>query len=52
MGDAAAVTDDVQALVPGFQLLVHFHFHVVELDFHTVEQGIIVGGAWAILSSA
>ena len=45
MGDATAVSDDVQTLVPGLQLLVDFHFHVVELDLHAVEQGIVVGGA-------
>ena len=45
MGDAAAVTDDVQTGITGLQLLVDLHFHVVELDFHTVQQRIIVGGA-------
>ena len=37
VGDAAAVTDDVQAGIAGLQLVIHFHFHIVELDFHTVE---------------
>ena len=45
VGDAAAVADDKQAGVAGFQLLAHFHFHVVELYFHAVEQGVVVGGA-------
>ena len=45
VGDAAAVADDKQAGIAGFQLLAHFHFHVVELYFHAVEQGVVVGGA-------
>ena len=45
VGNAAAVADDIQAGVAAFQPLVHFHFHVVELDLHAVEQGIVVGGA-------
>ena len=44
MGHAAAVTDDVKALVTAFQVLVQFHFHVVEFDLHAVEQGIVIGG--------
>ena len=43
VGNAGAVADDVQALVTAFQMLVHFHFHIIELDFHTVEQGVVVG---------
>ena len=45
VGDAAAVADDKQAGIAGFQLLARFHFHVVELYFHAVEQGVVVGGA-------
>ena len=45
MSHTAAVTDDVQALVTAFQMFVQFHFHIIEFDFHTVEQGIVVGGA-------
>ena len=44
MGDAAAVADDIKTGVAGFQLLVYFYFHIVELDFHTVKEGIVVGG--------
>ena len=44
VGNAAAVTDDVQTIITAHQLLVHFHFHVVELDLHAVEQGIVIGG--------
>ena len=45
MGDAAAVADDIQTGMAGLQLVADFHFHVVELDFHAVEQGVFVGGA-------
>ena len=52
MSHTAAVTDDVQALVTAFQMFVQFHFHIIEFDFHTVEQGIVIGMPGAILSSA
>ena len=42
MGDAAAVTDDVQAGVAGLQLLVDLYFHVVEFDLHAVQQGVVI----------
>ena len=45
VGDAAAVTDDVKSLVAALQVGVDLHLHVVELHFHTVEEGIVVGGA-------
>ena len=45
MGDAAAVTDDVEARVLGFQVVVYGDFHVVELDLYAVEQGVVIGGA-------
>ena len=45
MGDAAAVADDVQPRIPGLQMFIHGHFHIVELDLHAVEQGVVVGGA-------
>ena len=44
MSHTAAVTDDVQALVTAFQMFVQFHFHFIDLDFHTVEQGIVIVG--------
>ena len=44
VSNAAAITNDVQALVSGFQFLTDFHFHVVELDFHAIKQGIVIGG--------
>ena len=43
VGNTAAVTDDIQALIQGFQIFIDLHFHVVELDFHTIEQRIFVG---------
>ena len=45
VGDAAAVADDVQPGQGRFQVLADGNLHVVELDFHTVQKGIIVGGA-------
>ena len=45
MGDAAAVTDNKETGISGLQFLIDFYFHVVEFDFHTVEQSIIIGGA-------
>ena len=45
VSDTAAVTDDEQALVGRFQILVQLDLHVVELDLHAVEQGVIIGGA-------
>ena len=45
MGDAAAVSDEVEAAVAAFQIPVYRHFHVVELDLHAVEQGVLIGGA-------
>ena len=45
MGDAAAVADDVQSRVPGLQMLIHRHFHIVEFDLHAIEQSVIIGGA-------
>ena len=52
MGNAAAVTDDVQTGIAGFQLLVDFNFHVVELDLHTVQQRIVVCRAGSYLAQA
>ena len=43
--DTIAVNDDVQTGTAGFRLLSDLHFHVVELDFHTVEHGITIGCA-------
>ena len=36
VGDAAAVANDIQALVLAFQLFVYRNLHVVELHFHTI----------------
>ena len=42
MGDTAAVSDYVQAVVGALQVLVHCHFHVVEFDFDAVQKGVFV----------
>ena len=43
MGHSASVSDDVEARVVGLEVFVEAHFHVVEFNFHAVEQGIVVG---------
>ena len=45
MGDSAAIPDDVEAFVAGLQVLIDPDLHIVELDFHAVEQGAVVGRA-------
>ncbi len=45
MGHAGAVANDEKALPAGLQMLVDLHLHVVELDLHAVQEGIVVGGA-------
>ena len=42
VGDAASVSDHVQALVAAFEVVVDLNFHVVEFNFHTVQQSIVV----------
>ncbi len=42
MGHARAVADDEQSLVAGLEILVNGDLHVVELDLHPVEQGVVV----------
>ena len=42
MSNTAAVTNDIQAGIAGLQLLIDLYFHIVELDFHTVQQRIII----------
>ena len=37
MGDAAAVSDDIQALIAGFQIIIYFNFHIVEFDLYAVQ---------------
>ena len=44
VGHAASVTDDIQARVFALEILVNLHFHIIELNFDTVQQGIVVGG--------
>ena len=43
MGHAASVTDDVQPRIDALQMFVQRNLHIVELDFHTIKKGIVVG---------
>ena len=52
VGDTAAVADDEQALVGRLQIFVQLDLHIVELYLHTIEQGVVIGGAGGDLSSA
>ena len=45
VGHAGAVADDVEPLVAAFQIFIQLHLHVVELDLHAIEQGIVIGSA-------
>ena len=40
--DAGAVAYDIESLILRFEILVCIDFHIVEFDFHAIEQGIIV----------
>ena len=42
---AAPVADNIQAGISSFQVFIQFHFHIVKLDLHTVQQRIVVGCA-------
>ena len=44
MGNTASIADDIQAGITGFQMIIDLHFHIVELNFYTVQQGVVVGG--------
>ena len=42
MGDAAAIANDVKAgMLVGFQFFIHLNLHIVELDLHAVQQGVL-----------
>ena len=45
MGNTAAVADDIQAFIAALQIFVDFDLHIVELDFNTIEEGIVIGCA-------
>ena len=45
MGHAGAVANDVETGRAGLKSVVNLDLHVVELDLHTVKQGIVIGGA-------
>ena len=40
--NTATVANYVQAFVRALQILVYRHFHIVELDFNTVQKGVLV----------
>ena len=40
MGDSASVPDDIEAGITALQVFVHFHFHIIELDFYPIKQGV------------
>ena len=39
---AASVSDDIQSFILGLQVFIDLDLHVIEFDFHTIEQRIIV----------
>ena len=43
MRHAAAVPDDIEALMPRLKVLVELHFHIVEFNFYAIEQRVVVG---------
>ena len=43
MGHAAAITDEIKSLIAALQILINIRLHVVDFDFHTLTQGILVG---------
>ena len=45
MGDAAAVSDDIEAFMAALKVFVQRNFHVIEFYFHAVQQGIVIGCA-------
>ena len=45
MGNAAAVSDDIKAVVPGLKFFIDCNLHVVELDFHAIQECVVIGGA-------
>ena len=42
MCHAAAIADDIKSFVTAFQVLVYVYFHVVELNFYTIKQSVII----------
>ena len=39
MGYTAAIPDNVKPFISCFQIIVNLNLHIVEFDFHTIEQG-------------
>ena len=42
VGNTASVADHVQAFVAAFKVVVNLNFHVVEFNFHALQQSIVV----------
>ena len=45
--NAASVTDHIQSFIFGFKIFIDVYFHVIEFNFHTIKQGIIIGSTWS-----
>ena len=43
MGHTAAVADNIQAFVFCLKVFINGHFHVIELNFHTLKQSVSIG---------
>lgn len=42
VGDAAAVSDDIEPRVLGLQMLVQRHFHIIELHLDAIEKRVVI----------
>lgn len=42
VGHSAAVPDDIKPRVFGLQMFIDLHLHIVEFDFYTIKQSIVV----------
>ena len=42
MGYTASVSNDIQAFVSAFQIFININFHIIELNLHTIEEGVII----------
>ena len=40
MGYTASVSNDIQAFVSAFQIFININFHIIELNLHTIEEGV------------
>ena len=42
MGYTASVSNDIQAFVSAFQIFININFHIIELNLHTIEEGVVI----------